>query len=171
MFFKPALSFKNNLFSFICLKYEKIYTNMIPSDHFMKEAIKEAKKAFEEGEVPVGAVIVANNTIIAKAHNQVEILKDPTAHAEMIAITSATNYLGAKYLEDCTIYVTLEPCPMCASALNWAKIGKIVYAAEDEKNGFMRFGTKMLHPKTKIDFGMMNTESISLIQEFFREKR
>lgn len=144
---------------------------MIPSDHFMKEAIKEAKKAFEEGEVPVGAVIVANNTIIAKAHNQVEILKDPTAHAEMIAITSATNYLGAKYLEDCTIYVTLEPCPMCASALNWAKIGKIVYAAEDEKNGFMRFGTKMLHSKTKIDFGMMNTESISLIQEFFREKR
>ncbi|MBK7094883.1 MAG: nucleoside deaminase [Saprospiraceae bacterium] len=144
---------------------------MILADYFMKEALKEAEKAFEEGEVPVGAVIVSGNTIIAKAHNQVEILTDPTAHAEMLAITSATNYLGAKYLEDCTLYVTLEPCPMCASALNLAKIGKIVYAAEDEKNGFMRYGTKMLHPKTKIDFGLMNTESISLMQNFFRDKR
>jgi tRNA(adenine34) deaminase len=144
---------------------------MLPPQYFMKEAFKEAEKAFEEGEVPVGAVIVSGNTIIAKAYNQVEVLNDPTAHAEMLAITSATNYLGAKYLEDCTLYVTLEPCPMCASALNWAKIGKIVYAAEDEKNGFMRFGTKMLHPKTKIDFGMMNTESISLLQEFFKNIR
>ena len=144
---------------------------MIPGEHFMKEALKEALKAFEEGEVPIGAVIVANNTIIAKAHNQVETLSDPTAHAEMIAITSATNYLGAKYLEECTLYVTLEPCPMCASALNWSKIGKIVYAAEDEKNGFMQSGTKMLHPKTKIDFGLLSSDSISILQDFFREKR
>lgn len=144
---------------------------MIPGEHFMKEALKEAKIAYEKGEVPIGAVIVANNSIIAKAHNQVETLSDPTAHAEMIAITSATNYLGAKYLEECTLYVTLEPCPMCASALHWAKVGKIVYAAEDEKNGFMRFGTKLLHPKTKIDFGLFSSESISILQDFFREKR
>ena len=137
----------------------------------MREAIKEARKAYDEGEVPVGAVIVSNNTIIAKAHNQVEMLNDPTAHAEMLAITSATNYLGAKYLEDCIIYTTLEPCPMCASALNWAKIGKVVYAAEDEKSGFMRYGKSILHPKTKIDFGLMNTECVSLIREFFKDKR
>ena len=144
---------------------------MLKEDHFMKEALKEASKARDEGEVPVGAVIVLNNTIIARAYNQVETLRDPTAHAEILAITSATNYLGAKYLEGCTIYVTLEPCPMCASALNWAKIGKIVYGAEDQKNGFMRFGTAMLHPKTKTAYGVMNEECSSMIRDFFKEKR
>ncbi|HHH53587.1 MAG TPA: nucleoside deaminase [Bacteroidetes bacterium] len=137
----------------------------------MKEAFKEAKKAQEEGEVPVGAVIVSNNMIIAKAHNQVETLNDPTAHAEMLAITSATNYLGSKYLENCTMYVTLEPCMMCASALNWAKIDRIVYAAEDEKNGFMKYGKSVLHPKTKLEFGLMSEESSRILKEFFVEKR
>jgi tRNA(adenine34) deaminase len=144
---------------------------MLKEDHFMKEALKEAAKARDEGEVPVGAVIVLNNTIIARAHNQVETLKDPTAHAEILAITSATNYLGAKYLEDCTIYVTLEPCPMCASALNWAKIGKVIYGAEDQKNGFMRFGTKILHPKTKTAYGVLNDECQRIIRDFFEERR
>ncbi len=137
----------------------------------MKEAFKEAQKAKEEGEVPVGAVIVSNNIIIARAHNQVETLNDPTAHAEMLAITSATNYLGSKYLENCTIYVTLEPCMMCASALNWAKIDKIVYAAEDEKNGFMKYGKSVLHPKTKLEFGIMGEESAAILKDFFKEKR
>lgn len=137
----------------------------------MKEALKEAHKAKDENEVPIGAIIVSNNTIIAKAHNQVETLNDPTAHAEIIAITSATNYLGSKYLEDCTIYVTLEPCPMCANALKWAKIEKLVYAAEDEKNGFMKYGKSLLHPKTKVELGMKHDEATELISEFFKSKR
>ena len=137
----------------------------------MKEAFKEAQKAKEEGEVPVGAVIVSNNIIIARAHNQVETLNDPTAHAEMLAITSAANYLGSKYLENCTIYITLEPCMMCASALNWAKIDRIVYAAEDEKNGFMKYGKSVLHPKTKLEFGIMGEESATMLKDFFKEKR
>jgi tRNA(adenine34) deaminase len=145
--------------------------NILGDKFFMKEAFKEAQKAKEEGEVPVGAVIVSNNIIIARAHNQVETLNDPTAHAEMLAITSATNYLGSKYLENCTIYVTLEPCMMCASALNWAKIDKIVYAAEDEKNGFMKCGKSILHPKTKLEFGIMSEESSMILKDFFKEKR
>jgi len=140
--------------------------NILGDKFFMKEAFKEAQKAKEEGEVPVGAVIVSNNIIIARAHNQVETLNDPTAHAEMLAITSATNYLGSKYLENCTIYITLEPCTMCASALNWAKIDKIVYAAEDEKNGFMRYGKSVLHPKTKLEFGIMGEESSMILRKF-----
>ena len=145
--------------------------DILGDKYFMKEAFKEAQKAAEEGEVPVGAVVVDGNVIIAKAHNQVETLNDPTAHAEMLAITSAANYLGSKYLENCTLYVTLEPCMMCASALNWAKIGKIVYAAEDEKNGFMKFGKSVLHPKTKLEFGIMGEESTIILKEFFKEKR
>jgi len=137
----------------------------------MKKAFAEAEKAKDENEVPVGAVIVSNNIIIAKAHNQVETLNDPTAHAEILAITAATNYLGSKYLEKCTLYVTLEPCMMCASALNWAKIGKVVYSAEDPKNGFMKCGKHVLHPKTKLEYGLMSEKSSDMLKAFFQEKR
>jgi len=140
-------------------------------EYFMREAFKEAKKAFDEDEVPVGAVVVSNNMVIARAHNQVEILNDATAHAEILAITAASNYLGSKYLTDCTIYVTLEPCLMCASALFWSKIEKLVYAAPDEKNGFMRFGRSPLHPKTKLAYGLMENEGITLMKDFFKAKR
>ena len=145
--------------------------NIFTDEYYMKEALKEAQKAYDKGEVPVGAIVVANNTIIARAHNQVETLNDPTAHAEILAITSATNYLGSKYLQNCTIYITLEPCLMCASALNWAKINKIIYAAEDEKNGFMKCGKNVLHPKTKLEFGLLNENSTFLLKNFFKDKR
>lgn len=145
--------------------------NILSDEYFMKKAFEQAQNAFDEGEVPVGAVIVSNNIIIAKAYNQVEKLNDPTAHAEIIAITSATNYLGSKYLENCTLYVTLEPCLMCASALNWAKIDRIVYAAEDKKNGFMKCGKSVLHPKTKLEFGLMSEISSNLLKTFFQDKR
>jgi tRNA(adenine34) deaminase len=140
-------------------------------EYFMREAIKEARKAFEAGEVPVGAVIVANNAIIARAHNQVEMLTDATAHAEILAITAASNHMGSKYLTDCTIYVTLEPCLMCASALFWSKLYRVVYAAPDEKNGFMRFGKKVLHPKTELAYGLMEDECVFLMKDFFKQKR
>lgn len=145
--------------------------NILTDEYFMKIAFKQAQKAFEEGEVPVGAIIVSNNVVIAKAYNQVETLNDPTAHAEILAITSAANYLGSKYLENCTLYVTLEPCLMCGSALNWAKIDRIVYAAEDKKNGFMQCGKSVLHPKTKLEYGLMSEESSILLKEFFQSKR
>ncbi|HAQ38757.1 MAG TPA: nucleoside deaminase [Saprospiraceae bacterium] len=139
--------------------------------YFMNEALKEAKKAFDNDEVPVGAVVVVQDQIIAKAYNQVELLKDPTAHAEMLAITSAANFLGSKYLTDCTIYITLEPCLMCASALFWSKISRVVFAAADDKNGFMRLGKGVLHPKTKVEYGLMEPESRVLLQSFFEQKR
>jgi tRNA(adenine34) deaminase len=141
-------------------------------DHyFMKEALKEAQKAALADEVPVGAVLVANQRIIARAHNQTEQLTDVTAHAEILAITSACNHLGAKYLPDCTLYVTLEPCVMCAGALQWAQLGKLVYGAADEKKGFMRYGKELLHPKTTVAYGIMEEESAELLKKFFREKR
>lgn len=140
-------------------------------EYFMQQAYKEALKAYDEGEVPVGAVIVANDRIIARAHNQTEALSDTTAHAEMIAITSATSYLGAKYLKQCTLYVTLEPCIMCAGASMWSQLGRVVYAAEDPKRGFMRYGKELLHPKTALEYGIMSTECLELVQRFFREKR
>lgn len=139
--------------------------------YFMKEAIKEAQKAALADEVPVGAVLVANNRIIARAHNQTEQLTDVTAHAEILAITAASNHLGAKYLPECTLFVTLEPCVMCAGALHWAQIGKLVYGAADEKKGFMRFGKELLHPKTTIAYGVLEAESADLLRKFFREKR
>jgi len=145
--------------------------NVLSDEYYMKKAFAEAEKAKDENEVPVGAVIVSNNIVIAKAHNQVETLNDPTAHAEILAITAATNYLGSKYLEKCTLYVTLEPCMMCASALNWAKIGKVVYAAEDPKNGFMKCGKHVLHPKTKLEYGLMSEKSSDMLKSFFQEKR
>ena len=137
----------------------------------MKQAYNEALKAYDNGEVPVGAVIVCNNTIIARGHNQTEALTDVTAHAEIIVITSANSYLGSKYLNDCTLYVTLEPCPMCAGAIKWSQISRVVYGCSDDKGGFMKFGKEMLHPETKLEFGIMNNECSELLKKFFKEKR
>jgi len=140
-------------------------------EYFMKKAFAEALQAFNKGEIPVGAVVVANGKIIARAHNLTETLNDVTAHAEMQAITAAANLLGGKYLNDCILYVTLEPCVMCAGALGWSQIGKIVYGAPDEKRGFKKFAPKSLHPKTEIVGGVLEIECIELLQEFFRNKR
>ena len=136
----------------------------------MNKAIAEAKYAFEKDEVPVGAVIVSNDKIIARAHNLTEMLNDVTAHAEMQAITSAANYLGGKYLKDCTLYVTLEPCQMCAGALYWSRISKIYFGAEDPKRGFKKLGTK-LHPKTKVFGGILQNECKDLLDKFFISRR
>jgi len=140
-------------------------------EYFMKKAFSEAVLAFEKGEVPVGAVVIGNQKIIARAHNLTETLNDVTAHAEMQAITAAANLLGGKYLNDCILYVTLEPCVMCAGALGWSQIGKIVYGATDEKRGFKKFAAKALHPKTEVIGGVLETECAELLQEFFRTKR
>jgi tRNA(adenine34) deaminase len=140
-------------------------------EYFMREALKQAKIAFDKDEVPVGAVVVCKNTIVARAYNQTELLNDCTAHAEMIAITSAMSFLGAKYLTDCTLYVTLEPCVMCCGALYWSKISKLIFAASDEKNGFRKFNENMLHPKTNLEFGLLSEESESLLKAFFQKKR
>ena len=139
--------------------------------YFMKQALKEAQKAFEQGEIPVGAVVVCDNQIIARAHNQTELLNDVTAHAEMIAITAAADNLGNKYLNECTLYITLEPCAMCAGAISWAQLDKIVYGASDDKKGFMVYGKRMLHPKTKVQLGIMENECSVLLKEFFAKKR
>jgi len=142
-------------------------------EHFMEHALKEARKAFAEGEVPVGAVVVINKQIIARGYNQVEKLNDPTAHAEIIALTSAFNYLGSKYLPDATIYITVEPCLMCAGALYWSKVLRIVWGADDEKNGHKRItaGNWPFHPKTEVTKGIMKDECATLMKEFFRSKR
>lgn len=143
-------------------------------EYFMNEAFKQAEIAFEEGEVPVGAVVVCNNKIVAKAHNQTERLNDSTAHAEILALTSAFNYLGAKYLPDCTLFVTLEPCTMCAGALNWSQIGKVVYGATDPKRGYKRLVTKkeqVLHPKTEIITGVLEKQCGDLVSAFFKKLR
>lgn len=137
----------------------------------MKEAIKEAKKAMELDEVPIGAVIVANQRIIARGHNLTERLNDPTAHAEMQAFTAATDYLGGKYLKDCTLYVTLEPCVMCGGASYWTQIGKIVYGASDSKRGYKSIDNNILHPKTIVVNGVMENECSNLLIDFFRSKR
>jgi len=137
----------------------------------MQEALKEARKAFELDEVPVGAVIVCENKIIARAHNLSERLTDSTAHAEMQAFTMASSHLGGKYLNECTLYVTVEPCPMCAGASFWAQLGKIVYGAKDEKRGYSVLSEKIIHPKTKIVSGVLAGECGELMKEFFRRKR
>ena len=137
----------------------------------MKKAFEEALIAVDEGEIPVGAIVVCRNQIIAKAHNQSEVLNDVTAHAEILAITSASNYLGSKFLEECTMYVTLEPCVMCAGALKWARVGRLVYAASDDKQGFMRYGKEVLHPSTKLEFGIMHDQCSQLMKDFFKTKR
>ena len=143
---------------------------MFTDDYYMKQAYSEAKIALEDGEIPIGAVVVCHDKVIARTHNQTEMLNDVTAHAEMLAITAAANALGAKYLDECTLYVTLEPCPMCAGALEHAHLGKVVWAAADPKNGFQRFGN-LLHPKTKVTTGVMKEECLSLITDFFKKKR
>jgi len=144
---------------------------MADDNFYMKQALQEAKCAFEEDEIPVGAVIVCGDRIIARAHNLTERLSDVTAHAEMQAITAASEYLGGKYLTDCTLYVTVEPCTMCAGALGWSQIGRVVYGAEDEKRGFRKFAPQALHPKTQLVSGVMEEECASLMKEFFQRKR
>ena len=138
--------------------------------YFMKKALQEAETAFEKGEIPVGVVIVINETIIARGHNLTELLNDVTAHAEMQAITAAANYLGGKYLKDCTMYATLEPCQMCAGALYWSQISRLVFAADDPHRGYRRMGGK-LHPKTKVSHGILKEEASELVTRFFEERR
>ncbi len=144
--------------------------NIFTDEYFMKKALNEAHDAFDKGEIPVGAVIVVNNKVIAKAHNLTELLHDVTAHAEMQAITAAANFLGGKYLTNCTLYVTLEPCQMCAGALYWSQIPKIVFGASDENRGYRSMGTK-LHPKTEVVSGVLEQECSSLVKEFFKKRR
>jgi tRNA(adenine34) deaminase len=145
---------------------ETIFTD----EYFMKKALQEAEIAFEKDEIPVGAVIVVNNTVIARTHNLTELLHDVTAHAEMQAITSAANFLGGKYLKGCTLYVTLEPCQMCAGALYWSQISKIVFGATDSKRGYKTLGTQ-IHPKTEVVSGILEKECAELMTNFFQKKR
>ena len=145
--------------------------SVFSDEHFMKKAIQEAEIAASSGEVPVGAVVVCNNVVIAKAHNQVERLEDITAHAEILAITAASNYLGSKFLTDCTIYVTLEPCIMCAGALKWARVQKLVYGASDDKGGFMIYGKELLHPDTKLEYGICHDNCGTMLKDFFAKRR
>jgi len=144
---------------------------LFSDEYFMKEALKEAEKAAILDEVPVGALVVSNNRIIARGHNQTQQLEDATAHAEMIALTSASNYLGAKYLNECTLYVTLEPCLMCAAALKWAQLGRLVFGASDDKAGYHLVESPVLHPKTGITFGILEKECGELLKRFFKGKR
>lgn len=144
--------------------------NPFTDEYFMKKALQEAEMAFEKGEIPVGAIIVVADKVIARSHNLTELLNDVTAHAEMQSITAAANFLGGKYLKDCTLYVTLEPCQMCAGALYWSQISKIVFGARDEQRGFMNMGTK-LHPKTTVVSGVMANEAADLMKRFFLERR
>ncbi|MDD5818917.1 MAG: nucleoside deaminase [Bacteroidales bacterium] len=145
-------------------------------EYYMRMALREASLAAEEGEVPIGAVIVAGlgekeQRVVAKGHNMTERLSDPTAHAEMIALTGATEAIGGKYLNKCTLYVTVEPCPMCAAALNWAQIGRIVYGAPDPKRGYSLFSPPLLHPRTEVSSGVLEQECSGLVKEFFKSKR
>ncbi len=142
-----------------------------PDEYYMQQALREAQAAFDEDEIPVGAVIVSGDRIIARAHNNTERLHDVTAHAEMLAFTAATNFLDAKYLTDCTLFVTLEPCVMCAGAAGWTQIGRIVYGASDPKRGFERLGRAMLHPKTIVQNGLLKEESEALLKTFFQQHR
>ena len=144
--------------------------NIFTDEYFMKKALQEAEVAFEKGEIPVGAIVVVDNRVIARTHNLTELLNDVTAHAEMQAITSSANFLGGKYLKDCTLYVTIEPCQMCAGALYWSQITKIVFGARDEHRGYMKMGTQ-LHPKTIVISGVMENECASLMKRFFAERR
>lgn len=142
-----------------------------PDEFFMQQALREARAAFEEGEIPVGAVIVSQGQILARTHNQTERLHDVTAHAEMLAYTAAAEMLGSKYLAECTLYVTLEPCVMCAGAAGWTQIGRVVYGASDPKRGFERLGREMLHPKTQVMKGLLAEECEQLMKDFFKQRR
>ena len=145
--------------------------DLYSDEYFMKEALKEASLAYKKDEIPIGAIIVHNKTIIARAHNLTETLNDVTAHAEMQAFTAAENYLGGKYLKECILYVTLEPCVMCAGAAYWSQISKIVYGASDKKRGFSQINSKILHPKTEIISGILENECSDIIIDFFKKKR
>lgn len=148
-------------------------TPVSPTDdiRYMKMALDEAARAYDNEEVPVGAIIVCKGRVIARAHNLTETLTDVTAHAEMQAVTAAANYLGGKYLNDCTLYVTVEPCIMCAGALGWAQLGRLVYGAPDDKRGYRRFAPQALHPKTEVTTGVMEAECADLMKRFFTQRR
>lgn len=139
--------------------------------YYMKLALDEARKAEAKGEIPIGAIIVSNNTILARAYNLTETLQDPSAHAEMQALTSATNYIGGKYLDKCTLYVTIEPCPMCAAALAWAQLGRLVFGSHDPKRGCSLFSPSLLHKSTKITYGVLEKECGELVSNFFKKLR
>lgn len=145
--------------------------NPFDDEYFMKQALAEARVAASEGEVPVGAVVVADGRIIARAHNQTELLNDPTAHAEMLAITAAVGALGAKYLTDCSLYVTVEPCVMCAGAIGWSQLRRVVFGASDKKRGYQTFAPNAFHPKTVVDKGVMEEECAEEMQKFFQQRR
>lgn len=140
-------------------------------EYYMGKALEQARKGASEGEIPIGAVIVCQGRIIARAHNLTETLKDTTAHAEMLSITTATNFLGGKYLNDCTIYVTVEPCPMCAAALAWSQIARVIYGASDAKRGYSLFSPSLLHPKTEVTKGVMEKECSEIVSNFFKTLR
>ncbi len=144
---------------------------MVDDTHFMQQALREAETAYSKNEIPVGAVIVCQNRIIARAHNLTQLLNDVTAHAEMQAITAAANHIGGKYLNDCTIYVTLEPCVMCAGAIGWAQMSRLVFGASDPKKGYRTFAPDTLHPKTTVTSGILADDCMKLIKRFFAEKR
>jgi len=145
----------------------EVYTD----EYFMNEALKEARIAYDEGEVPVGAVVVCKNRVIGRAHNQTERLTDSTAHAEMLAVTAASNYLGSKYLNECTLYVTLEPCVMCAGALHWVQLAKLVYGADDVQRGYTLVASPLLHPRTEVVKGLRRQECKTLVDDFFKRIR
>lgn len=145
--------------------------DLYTDDYFMREALKEAKIAYDEGEVPVGAVVVCQNRIIGRAHNQTERLTDSTAHAEMLAVTAASNYLGSKYLSECILYVTLEPCVMCAGALHWVQLMKLVYGADDIQRGYTLVSSPLLHPRTEVLKGIKSQECKTLVDDFFKRIR
>lgn len=144
---------------------------MFTHEYFMRLALQQAHLALDANEIPVGAIVVCNNTIVAKAYNQTELLQDVTAHAEMLAITAAANYLGGKYLPNCTLYITLEPCIMCSGAAYWAQLGGVVYGASDEKRGFTTLQKPILHPKTQVVSGILGVECAALMSDFFKSKR
>lgn len=145
--------------------------NFMEDERFMRLALQQANYAAEQGEVPIGAVVVVNGKVIARSHNMTETLTDPTAHAEMQAITMATDAFGGKYLTDATIYVTVEPCPMCAAALGWAQVGRLVYGASDPKRGYTLYSPNLLHPKTKVSAGILKEECGAIVTEFFKNRR
>jgi tRNA(adenine34) deaminase len=145
---------------------EELFTD----EYFMQKALQEAETAFEKDEIPVGAIVVINNRVIARSHNLTEMLNDVTAHAEMQVITASSNFLGGKYLKNCTLYITLEPCQMCAGALYWSQISKIVIGARDQQRGYLTLGTQ-LHPKTMVNFGVLENDCASLMKAFFKKKR
>jgi tRNA(adenine34) deaminase len=144
---------------------------LFSDEYFMREALKEAEKAYQADEIPIGSVIVCNNTIVARTHNQTELLTDFTAHAEILALTSASNYLNNKYLDKCSLYVTLEPCLMCAGAMFWTRLKSVIYGCHDEKRGYLSIAPEAFHPKTLVKGGVLADESSSLLKKYFREKR